>query len=53
MSGQANPTAPPTAPYQPQPPSLQQQLEELARLRDQSLISEADHEAKKRQLLGI
>jgi cytochrome c-type biogenesis protein CcmH/NrfG len=33
--------------------SIKQQLEELKEMQDQGLITEADFEAKKKQLLGI
>ena len=33
--------------------SYEVQLEELAKLKDEGLISDADYEAKKKQILGI
>jgi transcription elongation factor len=44
--------APATAPDGPAPSYLEE-LQQLAILRDQGIISEADFEAKKKQLLGL
>jgi hypothetical protein len=44
--------APPAAPP-PEQPAYVAELEQLARLRDQGVISPEEFEAKKRQLLGI
>ena len=38
---------------EPAAPDLGAQLEQLAKLKEQGLISEADYEAKKKQILGI
>ena len=45
--------APPPAPAAPADPDYGAELEQLARLRDQGVISAEDFEAKKKQLLGI
>lgn len=37
----------------PAAPDVAAQLEQLAKLKEQGLISEADYEAKKKQILGI
>ena len=52
-AGEADP--PPTAaqPAAPAQPSYVAELEQLAHLRDQGVISADDFDAKKRQLLGI
>lgn len=47
-----SPSTPPAAPVEPQPSYLDE-LERLAGLRDQGIISEEDFEAKKKQLLGL
>jgi len=43
----------PPAPAQPAAPSYVDELQKLASLRDQGIISAEDFEAKKKQLLGI
>lgn len=45
--------APPPAPAAPAAPDYGAELEQLAKLRDQGVISPEDFEAKKKQLLGI
>jgi hypothetical protein len=45
--------APPPQTTEPAAPDLGAQLEQLAKLKEQGLISEADYEAKKKQILGI
>lgn len=47
------PQAPPPQAAEPATPSLGAQLEQLAKLKEQGLISDADYEAKKKQILGI
>ena len=47
------PEAAPAAPAAPEQPAYVAELEQLARLRDQGVISPEEFEAKKRQLLGI
>lgn len=51
-TGTAAPAAAAPAPVEPEPSYLDE-LERLAALRDQGIISEDDFEAKKRQLLGL
>jgi hypothetical protein len=43
----------PAAPPQPAEPDYVAELEKLAQLKAQGIISEADFEAKKKQILGI
>ena len=43
----------PAAPAQPAAPDYVAELEKLAQLKGQGLISEEDYEAKKKQILGI
>jgi hypothetical protein len=43
----------PAQPAAPAAPDLTAQLEQLAKLKEQGLISEADYESKKKQILGI
>ena len=45
--------AAPPAPAAAAAPDYTAELEQLARLRDEGVISEADFDAKKKQLLGI
>lgn len=45
--------APPPQAPEPATPSLGAQLEQLAKLKEQGLITDADYEAKKKQILGI
>jgi hypothetical protein len=45
--------APPPQPAAPAAPDYTAELEKLAQLRDQGVISAEDFEAKKKQLLGI
>jgi len=45
--------APPPPPAAPAAPDYAAELEQLAKLRDQGVISADDFEAKKQQLLGI
>ena len=45
--------APPAAPAAPAQPDYAAELEQLAQLRDQGVITADDFEAKKKQLLGI
>jgi hypothetical protein len=45
--------APVAAPAPPAAPDYAAELEQLARLRDQGVITAEDFEAKKRQILGI
>jgi membrane protease subunit (stomatin/prohibitin family) len=45
--------APPSAAAAPAAPDYTAELEQLARLRDQGVITAEDFEAKKKQLLGI
>jgi hypothetical protein len=45
--------APVAAPAAPAAPDYAAELEQLARLRDQGVITADDFEAKKRQILGI
>jgi hypothetical protein len=45
--------APVAAPAEPAAPDYAAELEQLARLRDQGVITADDFEAKKRQILGI
>jgi len=45
--------APPAAPAAPAQPDYAAELEQLAKLRDQGVITAEDFEAKKKQLLGI
>jgi hypothetical protein len=45
--------APPAAAPAPAAPDYAAELEKLAQLRDQGVITAEDFEAKKRQLLGI
>jgi hypothetical protein len=45
--------AEPAAPAAPAAPSYTAELEQLAQLRDQGVITAEDFEAKKKQLLGI
>lgn len=47
------PPPPPAAPAAPAAPNYATELEQLAKLRDQGVISADDFEAKKKQLLGI
>jgi hypothetical protein len=49
----AAPPGAPSAPAAPEEPSYLEELEKLAGLRDQGIISDEDFEAKKQQLLGI
>jgi hypothetical protein len=51
-AGQPEP-APAAAPAAPAEPSYAAELEQLARLRDQGVITADDFEAKKKQILGI
>jgi hypothetical protein len=52
--GQAGPEQQPApAPQQPGAPDYTAELEKLAQLRDQGVITPEDFEAKKKQLLGI
>ncbi|HSK15068.1 MAG TPA: SHOCT domain-containing protein [Gaiellaceae bacterium] len=44
---------PPAAPAAPAAPDYAAELQKLAGLRDQGVISDADFEAKKKQILGI
>lgn len=44
---------PQAAPAQPAAPDYMAELEQLAHLRDQGVITAADFDAKKKQLLGI
>ena len=44
---------PPPAPAAPATPDYTAELEQLAKLRDDGVISPEDFEAKKRQILGI
>jgi Short C-terminal domain len=44
---------PPPAPAAPAAPDYTAELEQLAKLRDDGVISPEDFEAKKRQILGI
>jgi hypothetical protein len=48
--GSASPAAAPAAPEEE---SYLDELEKLAALRDQGIITEEDYEAKKKQLLGL
>jgi hypothetical protein len=50
---QAAAPAAPVAPQAKPEPSYIEELEKLAALRDQGIISDEDFEAKKRQLLGL
>jgi hypothetical protein len=43
----------PAAPPEPAPPQYVGELEQLAHLRDQGVITAQDFDAKKKQLLGI
>jgi hypothetical protein len=53
-AGQPAPVAAPApAPAAPAEPSYAAELEQLARLRDQGVITADDFEAKKKQILGI
>ena len=53
-AGQPEPApAPAPAPAAPAEPSYAAELEQLARLRDQGVITADDFEAKKKQILGI
>jgi hypothetical protein len=53
-AGQPEPApAPATAPPAAAGPDYAAELEQLARLRDQGVITSQDFEAKKRQILGI
>jgi hypothetical protein len=45
--------APPPAPAAPAEPDYAAELQKLATLRDQGIITDEDFEAKKRQVLGI
>jgi len=47
------PPPPAAAPAAPAAPGYAAELEQLAKLRDQGVISAEDFEAKKKQLLGI
>jgi hypothetical protein len=47
------PQAPQPQATEPAAPGLTAQVEELAKLKEQGLISDADYEAKKKQILGI
>jgi len=47
------PGQPPPAPAAPSTPDYTAELERLAKLRDEGVISADDFEAKKKQLLGI
>ncbi len=58
LSGQPAPAAaapqpPAAAPAAPAPASIEAQLQQLAGMRDKGLISQADYDAKKKQLLGL
>jgi Short C-terminal domain len=55
QAGQPAPqeAAPAAAPAAPAAPGYGAELEQLARLRDQGVITADDFEAKKRQILGI
>jgi putative oligomerization/nucleic acid binding protein len=44
---------PPAAPAAPAQPSYAEELEKLAALKSQGIISDEDYEAKKKQILGI
>jgi membrane protease subunit (stomatin/prohibitin family) len=50
---QQAPAPPPPAPAAQAAPDYTAQLEQLAKLRDEGVISAEDFEAKKKQLLGI
>ncbi len=52
QAGQPEP-APVATPAAPATPDYAAELEQLARLRDQGVITADDFEAKKRQILGI
>jgi Short C-terminal domain len=52
QAGQPEP-APVAAPAAPAAPDYAAELEQLARLRDQGVITADDFEAKKKQILGI
>ena len=47
------PRSKPPAPAQPAEPDYVAELEKLAQLKGQGLISDEDYEAKKKQILGI
>jgi hypothetical protein len=47
------PAAAPTAPSAAPEPDYMAELERLAQLRDQGIVSQEEFEAKKKQLLGI
>lgn len=51
--GQAGDEQQAPAPQQPGAPDYAAELEKLAKLRDEGVITAADYEAKKKQLLGI
>ena len=50
---QAAAPPPPAAPAEPAQPDYMAELEQLAQLRDQGVISPEEFEAKKKQILGI
>jgi hypothetical protein len=50
---QEQPAEEPPAPAAPSEPEYMGELERLAQLRDQGIITDDDFEAKKKQLLGI
>ena len=53
-AGESEPASPPeAAPAAPSEPQYVAELERLAQLRDQGVITDEDFEAKKKQLLGI
>jgi len=45
--------APPIAPAAASMPDVEQELRKLARLKQEGLISDADYDVKKKQLLGV
>jgi len=47
------PPAPAAAPVAPPPADYAAELQKLASLKDQGILSEAEFEAKKKQILGI
>ncbi len=47
------PAAAPAAPAAPEEPSYMAELEQLAQLRDQGILSPEEFEAKKKQILGL
>lgn len=52
-AGEEAPAAAEPAAAEPQQPAYLAELEQLARLRDQGVLSPDEFEAKKRQLLGV